>query len=84
MALCGALVLHDPVPRMETIFPDAVIASDPQDYAEKCVYYARHNDERIQLIEKQQQFVLNHHTYHHRISGLLNATGFPTEAQQML
>jgi len=84
VALCGTLVLHDPVPRMEAIFPDAVIASDPHDYIEKCVYYARHNDERIQLIEKQRQFVLNNHTYHHRISGLLSATDFPTEAQQMI
>jgi len=84
LALCGTLVLHDPVPQMETIFPDVIIANDAQDYLDKCFYYAQHDDERLQLVEKQQQYVLNNHTYHHRMCELLRATGFHEEAKNMI
>jgi hypothetical protein len=84
VALCGLLVLHDPVPGMEKVFPDAVIAADPQDYANKCFYYAQHDAERIELADNQRQFVLNNHTYHHRIRDLLQATGFIEEAKNMI
>lgn len=84
LVLCGALAIHDPVPRFETIFPCAIIARDPQDYAEKCLYFVQHDEERRQLINKQRQYVLNNHTYHHRIRDLLCATGFHEEAQNMI
>jgi spore maturation protein CgeB len=60
------------------------MAQDPQDYSERCLYFIQHDDERKQLAEKQRQFVLNNHTYHHRLSGLFHAVGFHDEAAQML
>jgi hypothetical protein len=84
LALCGTLVIHDPVPRLNTIFPDIVMTKDPQDYSERCLHFIQQDDERKQLAEKQRQFVLNNHTYHHRLSSLFRAVGFHDEAVQML
>lgn len=83
-ALCGCLVVHDPVPRLNDIIPDVVMGSDAKDYAQKCDYYIQHEEERIAIAEKQRLHVLNNHTYHHRISNLFRVLGFEEEAQGML
>ena len=84
VVLCGCLAVHDPVPRLNAIIPDIVMGSDADDYIQKCQYYIQHENERIDLAEKQRQCVLNNHTYHHRISNLLRVLGFKDEAQGML
>jgi spore maturation protein CgeB len=86
VALCGALCVHDPVPRLNGIIPDALIAKNGQSYRERCIYYSRPENaaERIEIVEKQRQHVLNNHTYHHRLSGLFGALGWGGEAAKML
>lgn len=82
--LCGCLAVHDPVPGLNDIIPDIVMGRDARDYIEKCHYYVQRDDERKVIAEKQRQHVLNNHTYHHRVAGLLHALGFTDEAQGML
>jgi len=84
VSLCGCLIVHDPVPRLDAIIPGVVVARDQNDYLEKCLYYIRNEAERIQLAEQQRQQVLNNHTYHHRMRGLLSVLGFAEQAQDML
>lgn len=84
VALSGTLAIHDPVPQFKTAFPELVMASDPQDYVDKCIYFARDDQQRKALAELQRQFVLNHHTYHHRLHDLLSPLGLDEEAKTML
>jgi hypothetical protein len=84
VVLSGTLAIHDPIPNFQTIFPDAVIGDTPKDYLDKCCYYAAHDSERQELARKQQEFVLNNHTYHHRMHVLLKSVGLVAEAQTML
>jgi len=86
LALCGALVIHDPVPTIRSLIPSAIVATDDNDFLEKCVKYCspEFESERLELANKQREEVLNHHTYHHRMQTLLHATGFVKEAERMV
>lgn len=84
VALSGTLAIHDPIPGFDKVFPDVILADNPQDYANKCYYYTKNDTVRDTLIKKQQNYVLNNHTYHHRLYVLLKSLGFMEEAQAML
>lgn len=82
VALCGTLVIHDPVPTLKRMIPSAVVSQNPQNFEDLCKHYTRpENDaERQELVNKQRMEVLNAHTYHHRMQTLLSALGFTEEA----
>ena len=86
VALSGALVIHDPVPTLKNLFSSAIVAKSAEHYMDLCKHYnsSENNDERLELVAQQQQEVLNSHTYHHRLSVLLNNLGFNKEAEEML
>jgi hypothetical protein len=86
VALCGTLIVHDPVPVIKKMIPSAVVASNPENYKDLCLHYAndKHESERNAIIKAQQQEVLSAHTYHHRMSNLLDVLGFKDESVHML
>ena len=84
VALCGALIIHDPVPRMNDIIPAAVVAKDPDEFVAMCVKYSQDERARLSLVQQQREQVLANHTYHHRISRLLLDLGFTNESMGML
>jgi len=86
VALCGALAVHDAVPRLDRIIEGIVIATTPEEYLERCVYYSRpeNEEERFLLATKQRDSVLQHHTYHHRMSTMFTALGFEEEAEKII
>lgn len=86
VALCGALVIHDPVPVIRKILPHAVVAQNTENFVNLCRNFTRPENaaERQELAEKQRQDVLSAHTYHHRIKTLFSALGFAEEAKGML
>lgn len=84
IALSGALVIHDAVPRLDAVINGVVMATTPNEYVDKCRYYIEHKDERIALVDRQRACVLNNHTYHNRMNTLLQALGFKQEAISIL
>jgi len=76
-ALCGALPVHDPVPDLKSLIPGLPVAQNPQNYLDLCHHYARHDEERLQVLERVRREVLGQHTYHHRMASLLAVLGFP-------
>ena len=86
LALCGTLVVHDPVPTMRLQFENALISQTPKQYLEMCVEYSRpeNESERSRLVELQKQEVMNNHTYHHRLAGLFSKLNWEKEAKALL
>lgn len=86
VALCGALVVHDPVPTLGRVFKSAVIAQNAKNFVDLCRHFTRREnaDERQQVVDKQKQEVLEGHTYHHRISKLFEELGFIGDAKRIL
>lgn len=85
-ALCGVLVVHDPVPDIKKLMPSVVVSQNPSNFLDLCVHYSRpaHAAERMELARAQRREVLDGQTYHHRLRGLLEATGFRVAALQMI
>lgn len=86
VALCGALVVHDPVPGLSRYMPSAVVASSSSEFIDKIIYYSSETNtqERIDLVRRQRSEVLENHTYDHRVAGLLGALGFHDVSTSML
>lgn len=86
VALCGTMVVHDPVPTIKKMMPSAVVASNPSNFKDMCLHFAndKHEKERNELIAAQRSEVLSAHTYHHRIAGLMGALGFKVESAEMI
>lgn len=83
VALCGTMVIHDPVPTMRREFINAVIAQDAKNYHDLCVHYSRNHEERQEIVAKQKAEVLAKHTYHKRLALLLRELGFTDDAEHM-
>ncbi len=86
VALSGTMVIHDCTITIRSMVPSIVVASTPAQFYEYCHYFARPEnvEERRQIAQKQKEEVLSAHTYHHRLSGLLDALEFKDEARRML
>jgi len=86
VALCGAIIIHDSVPALKKILPNALVASTPDEFRDMCIEYSRpENTERAAaLAERQRTDVLNGNTYHHRAATLLQALGFADASRQMI
>ena len=84
VVLCGLLPIHDPVPTLRRLFPDLPMAKNPSEYSELCDYYLKNSNDRISLILKIHDQVVNSHTYHHRLSRLFRELGFYQESMDML
>jgi hypothetical protein len=84
VALCGTLVIHDPVPTMRREFRSIVMGQDEANYSTLCLHYSRHDDERLEKVALQRAEVLNNHTYHHRFAHFFKELGLADEAKNML
>ncbi len=86
VALCGALAIHDHIPTLRDNMPSALIAKNSIEYKEMILSYCNdsNSNERIKLARQQYSDVINAHTYHHRLAGLLSALGFSQESSSML
>lgn len=86
LALCGTLVVHDPVPTMKEQFESVIMAQNAQQYMDICFEFSRpeNAERRTKLAELQKQEVLAKHTYHHRLAGLFRQLGWENEAQNMV
>jgi hypothetical protein len=84
LALCGTLVIHDPVPTIKRFIPSIVVAQNAPNFVDLCRHYSQNENERLATVRKQQAEVLENHTYHHRMSTMLAALGFEEEAKKML
>ncbi len=65
----GALLITDPADSLQELFEDGkdlVIYQDEEDLIDKIHYYLEHDNERIEIANRGQQKVLQHHTYYHR------------------
>ena len=85
-ALCGALVIHDPVPDLAKLMPSVVVSQNPDNFRDLCIHYSNpaHAAQRVDLAWRQRREGLDGHTYHHRLRGLLAATGFRDAADKMI
>lgn len=86
LALCGVLVVHDPVPTLRPHFETALVAQDANQFKSMIIKYSRDEcqEERLELAEKQKQEILAKHTYHHRMATLFTSLGWREEAANML
>lgn len=80
--LGGGFTVCDPCKGLEryvdkNIFP---IADNPNHYRDLILYYIKNDSKRIELQKKQRKAILENHTYHTRIQGFLNVSGFKEEA----
>ncbi|HEY6478179.1 MAG TPA: glycosyltransferase, partial [Polyangia bacterium] len=76
--LAGAIPLHDPAANVARVLPSLPVAASPEEYlalGERLL--ALDETERRALSRRLIGEVLDGHTYHHRIAGLLSALGFP-------
>jgi hypothetical protein len=71
--LCKSLVISDYVESINDLFPDGEIPmfKDPKDYHDCIDYYLSHEDERLALIEKQYNKVINNYTYKQLVPQIL-------------
>lgn len=85
LALCGTLVIHDTIPTLKRMMPNAVVSQNAENFVDLVKHYTRPENaaERQELAEKQRQDVLSANTYHHRMSTLFAALGFANEAKGM-
>ena len=64
---CGALLLSDKVPAIESFFGDCAVFTDGYgDTREKLDYYLNHPAERLALTKRARQAILAGHSYDHR------------------
>jgi spore maturation protein CgeB len=86
LALCGTVVVHDSVPTLKRMIPSAIVSCNHEEFLHQCIRLSSSGSEkeRTDLARKQREEVLSAHTYHHRMSTLMEAVGFTTEARTML
>lgn len=70
VALCGALVVHDPVAGLERYLPSAVVAGSPSEYGDLVRRHVAEYNESSAIAEQQKAEVLDSHTYFDRIATL--------------
>lgn len=81
-----AFMITDSVKSMkDNVFGnDVIYAESPEDFKTKIDYYLTHEDERLEMIEKGYNNVMNNHTYFHRAVQFFNELGFKQEADKCL
>lgn len=81
VALCGALVISDPVKDIEKHMPSVVVANDPKHYAELCEYYSANDNkqERLEIANQQKAEVIKNNTYFKRLAVLFRAIDKATD-----
>ena len=81
-ALSGALVLHDNVKDIHKIFPNIITFNSASDLKNKIDYYLKHDEERKKLAEEQRLYILNNHTYLHRIKKMFEVLKIQEEVEK--
>lgn len=69
-ALCGALVVHDPVVGLHRYMPSVVMAGNPSEYEGLVRKHVAAYNTSSAIAQKQKAEVLKHHTYFDRIATL--------------
>ncbi|MCX5807282.1 MAG: glycosyltransferase [Proteobacteria bacterium] len=72
---CGGFQICDNPRRLKDYFTDEelVTADSPKEYFDKAAYFVQNPDERYPFMERSLEKMYSFHTYHHRLSDLLNA-----------
>jgi len=84
IVMCGALAIHDNIPRLIDRIPSLIMAENVEHFRLLCSYYIKADQTVIdEWCRRQRHDVLTAHTYHHRLSGLLFALGFDNVAISM-
>jgi hypothetical protein len=83
-ALAGVLPIHDAPKAVRSIFEYVVAASTPKEYFDKCTYFAANTNRARASAKLIRDEVLAAHTYHHRLSRLLEDIGFIEESNHLL
>lgn len=84
VAACGTLAIHDPVATIREHFENCLVAENAETFHNMILHYGKANEEREELVKKQQTEVLTRHTYHHRLARLFKELGWLQEAKDML
>lgn len=71
VALCGALVVHDPVVGLHRFMPSVVMAGNPSEYGDLVRSHVAAYNTSSAIAKKQKAEVLASHTYFDRIATLL-------------
>jgi spore maturation protein CgeB len=73
--LCGGFEITDDVSCIRKYFLDGeeiVIAKDKKEWFEKIDYYIRNPDRRLEIMRRGAARVLKDHTYHSRVTQMIN------------
>lgn len=85
--LCaGGRLVTDRVPEMDALFPANcyVAADDPADFHDLVVRHAGCPQSIQDCAVRGRQYVLDNHTYHHRVQKLMAGLGFPDEGEKSI
>ena len=63
---------------------EILFAKTPEEFEKIIQYFVNHPDERLPYIERGHQFVLNNHTYFHRVAKIFQELDMPKEAEKCL
>lgn len=80
--LSGAVAVHDAAPAVTKLVKSAVVAGNPAQYEELVRHYATNDADRLEVQAAQFKEVLDGHTYHHRMIGLLSGLGLDVTAMR--
>lgn len=82
----GGFVISDRVGGIDHVFGKDVFpqASSPDEFHDMIKYFLARPEQRIAIMEKERQVVLNHHTYFHRVHQILSEIGMMDEAGKAL
>ncbi|MEH6307017.1 glycosyltransferase [Olivibacter sp. CPCC 100613] len=71
--LNGAFQICDnPIAKKYFTDDELLIAKTPQELIDLCLYYLKHPNERVGMIGRMSQTIMEHHTYHERIKSILS------------
>jgi hypothetical protein len=69
----GFQICDNPLARTFFNENELIIATEPDDFIEKTLYYKNNPDGRINMIKKMQSNILKNHTYFNRIEDIITA-----------
>ena len=80
--LCGLLAISDLSSSLHKYFPQHIMpmAQTPEEYVDLIDYFLKHEQERINIADKQRRHILKYHTYLNRIQTIFMALGFVNES----
>ncbi len=78
-------VISDYVQGLVDLIPDGIVyAKNPESFMDLCIHYLKYPEERLPIIERGYQAVINNHTYFHRAAQFFNELDMPQEASKVM